>query len=191
MKRLLYRYWPLGGIALLAAVAVFYLIRSEAEKELVRRPVLTEAGLSDGITLTDIHYTQDDPDQGIQWILNAKEVQYSPDRSYFSFRSFHLRLFPEDRPSLELEGAQGDFNKATGEINLRGDLKGHSIDGYRIFADHLRYDHELGLLTTEEPVEIRGPFFTVKGTGLYINLEQEYLRINSGAKTSLDRKILT
>lgn len=191
MKKLLYRYWPLGGILCLAAVLIFYLIESEAEKELVRRPIVTEADLEDGITLTDIHYTQDDPSQGMQWVLEAKEVRFSPDRTYFSFRSFHLKLFPEDRPSLELEGERGDFNRATGEINLKGDLKGYSVDGYRIFADHLLYSHELGLLTTDEPVRITGPFFTVTGTGLYFNLEQEYLKIGSGVTTYLDRKILT
>ncbi len=191
MKRFLYRYWPLLGIACLAAVLIFYLTESEVERELVRRPIVTEADLEDGITLTDIHYTQDDPEQGMQWVLEAKEVRFSPDRTYFSFRSFHLKLFPEDRPVLDLEGEQGDFNRSTGEINLKGDLKGYSVDGYRIFTDHLLYSHELGLLTTDEPVRITGPFFTVTGTGLYFNLEDEYLKITSGVTTFLDRKILT
>ena len=191
MKRLVTRYWPLLGIGILAAVVGFYLIRSGAEKELVRRPIVTDADLEDGITLSDIHYTQDDPDEGMQWVLDAEQVKFSPDRTYFSFRTFKLKLFPEDRPSLELEGKRGDFNKATGEINLQGDLEGFSANGYRIFADHLLYNHELGLLTTNEPVRIDGPFFTVSGKGLYFNLEKEYLKMTSGVTTSMDRKILT
>jgi LPS export ABC transporter protein LptC len=175
----------------MAAVLGFYLLQPGAEKELVRRPVAAEANLEDGVALTDVHFTQDDPENGMQWVLNAEEVRYSSDRSYFSFRSFHLKLFPEDRPSLELEGWQGDFNRATGEINLRGDLKGYSVSGYRIFTDHLLYNHELGLLTTDEPVRVTGPFFTVTGTGLYFKLGEEYLKITSGVTTSLDRKILT
>ncbi len=191
MKPRISRYWPLLGIVMLAAVAGFYLVRSEAEKELVRRPIVTEAELEDGITLSDIHYTQDDPDEGMQWVLDAEQVKFSPDRTYFSFRSFRLKLLPKDRPSLELEGRRGDFNKATGEINLQGDLEGFSASGYRIFADHLLYNHELGLLTTDQPVRITGPFFTVSGRGLYFNLENEYLKMTSGVTTSMDQKILT
>jgi len=160
------------------------------EKELVRQPIVTEASLEDGITLSDIHYTQDDPDKGMQWVLDAEEVRFSPDRTYFSFRSFQLKLFPEDRPSLELEGDRGDFNKATGEIRLRGNLEGHSVNGYRIFADHLLYNHEQGILTTDEPVRITGPFFAVSGRGLYFNLEKEFLRMTTGVTTFLNRKIL-
>lgn len=191
MRKILYRYWPLAGIAFLAVVVVFYLMEFESEKELVRRPIVSEADLEDGITLTDIHYTQDDPDQGMQWDLKAKEVRFSPDRTYFSFRSFHLKLFPEDRPSLELEGERGDFNRATQEISLEGDIRGYSINGYRIFTDHLLYNHELGLLTTEEPVRITGPFFTVTGTGLHFKLEEEYLMMTSGVTTYLERKKLS
>lgn len=191
MKLRISRYWPLLGIVMLAAVAGFYLVRSEAEKELVRQPIVTEADLEDGITLSDIHYTQDDPDQGMQWVLDAEQVKFSPDRTYFSFRSFRLKLLPKDRPFLELEGERGDFNKATGEINLQGDLEGFSANGYRIFADHLLYNHELGLLTTDKPVRINGPFFTVSGQGLYFNLEREYLKMTSGVTTSMDQKILT
>ncbi len=191
MRRLVTRYWPLLGIVLLAAVAGSYLVRSEAEKDLVRQPIVTEADLEDGITLSDIHYTQDDPEEGMQWVLDAEKVRFSPDRTYFSFHSFRLKLFPKERPSLELEGDRGDFNKATGEINLQGDLEGFSANGYRIFADHLLYNHELGLLTTDRPVRITGPFFTVHGKGLYFNLEREYLKMTSGVTTSMDRKILT
>jgi LPS export ABC transporter protein LptC len=184
------RYWPLLGIVALAVVVGFYLFRSEAEKERIRQPIVTDADLDDGITLNDIHYTQDDPEKGMQWVLDAKKVQFSPDRTYFSFRTFHLKLFPEDRPSLELEGHRGDYNKATGLINLQGDLKGRSVDGYRIFAEHLLYNHEEGVLTTDEWVRITGPFFTVTGKGLYFHLEREYLKMSSGVTTTLDPKLV-
>ena len=190
MKRLIAKIWPLLGIVILAAVVFFYLQKSQMEKERIRQPIVTEADLEGGITLSDIHYTQDDPDQGMQWVLDAEKVRFSPDRTYFSFESFHLKLFPEDRPSLELEGDRGDFNKATGEIRLTGNLQGHSVNGYRIFADHLLYDHEKGILTTDEPVRITGPFFAVSGRGLYFNVQEEYLRMTSGVTTHLNRKIL-
>lgn len=189
MKRFVSRYWPLLGIAILGVIVGGYLLKSTEESELVRRPIYTDADLEEGITITDIHYTQDDPDKGMQWVLDAEKVKFSQDRTYFSFRSFQLKLQPEGRPPLELEGKRGDYNKATGQINLSGDLKGVSANGYRIFSEHLLYDHEEGVLTTNEFVEIIGPFFKVSGKGLFFDLGNEFLRMASGVTTTITRKI--
>jgi LPS export ABC transporter protein LptC len=189
MRRFLSRYWPLFGIAALGLVVGFYLFKSEAEKERIRQPIITDKALEDGITITDIHYTQDDPDEGMQWVLDAEKVKFSQDRTYFSFRAFQLKLLPEGRPPLELEGKRGDYNKTTGQINLSGDLKGVSANGYRIFSEHLLYDHDEGVLSTNEFVKIIGPFFTVCGTGLFFDLEEEFLRMHSGVTTTITREI--
>jgi LPS export ABC transporter protein LptC len=189
MRKFVSRYWPLLGIACLALIVGFYLLRSTAEKERVRRPIVTEADLEDGITITDIHYTQDDPDKGMQWVLDAEKVKFSKDRTYFSFRTFQLKLFPEGRDSMELKGKRGDYNKATGQINLMGDLEGISKNGYRIYSEHLLYDHDEGLLTTNEFVTIEGPFFTISGKGLFFDLENEFLKMASGVTTTITREI--
>lgn len=167
----------------------FYLLRSKADKEMVRQPIVTEADLEDGITITDIHYTQDDPEKGMQWVLDAEKVKFSPDRTYFSFRTFHLKLFPKDRAPFELSGQRGDYNKATGQINLSGDIKGFSARGYRIYSERLLYNHDEGFLETDEFVRITGPFFTVAGKGLYFDLEREHLRMRSGVTTTITGKL--
>ncbi len=191
MKRIIARYWPLLGIVLLSGVVIFYMARSARETESVRRPIVQEAELEEGITLSDIHYTQDDPEQGMQWVLDAEEVRFSQDRTYFSFRDFRIKLFPEGRPPLELEGRRGDYDKSRARVNLRGDLKGLSRNGYRISADHLLYNHEDGVLSTDGSVRITGPFFTVTGQGLHFDLEEERLRINSGVTTLVEEDVLT
>jgi hypothetical protein len=45
-------------------------------------------------------------------------------------------------------------------------------------------------LTTEDHVEITGPFFSIAGQGLRLDLEKETVRILSGVTTLIDGKSL-
>ena len=187
MKRLLTKHWPLIGIAILIIVVSFYLIK--AKDEIIKAPILAKFDSEEGLKLNNIHYTQDDPDKGVKWTLDAKEVKFSKDRQSFSFRNFLLKLEPENKPSMELTGENGDYDKNSGEINLRGDLKGSTDNGYRIFANHILYQQKEGYLKTEEPVIINGPFFSINGQGFHVNLNQETLRITSDVTTRINSEL--
>lgn len=187
MKRLLKKHWPLIGIVILIIVVSFYLFK--AKDEIIKKPILAKLDSEEGLKLKNIHYTQDDPDEGVKWTLDAKEVKFSKDRQIFSFRNFRLKLEPENRPSMELAGENGDYDKNSGEINLRGDLKGSTDNGYRITANHLLYQQKEGYLKTEEPIIINGPFFSVTGKGLYFNLNQGTLRITSDVTTRIKSEL--
>lgn len=167
-------------------VVSFYLTRGW--NEILQGRILTNILSEEGIKLENINYTQNSPDDGMKWNLDAKEVKFSKDRQFISFRDFRLKLEPENRPSVELEGKRGDYDRNSGEINLHGDLVGHTNDGYRIITQHILYKHKEGLLKTDEPVKIMGPFFSIAGRGLYLNLEKETLRIISGVTTSIYRE---
>jgi LPS export ABC transporter protein LptC len=165
-------------------VVTLYL--SRAYYEIIEAPFLADIGSEKGLKLKNIHYIQNDPDEGMKWILDAKEVKFSKDRKFFSFKDFRLRLEPENKPSIELEGKKGDYNKNTGEINLHGDLRGNTANGYSIFTEHILFKQKEGYLETEEPVKIFGPSFSLAGRGLYFNLEKETLRIISDVTTRID-----
>ena len=57
-------------------------------------------------------------------------------------------------------------------------------------TQQLSYKQKEGLLTTEDPVEITGPFFSVSGRGLHFDLEKETLQILSGVTTLIDGRSL-
>ncbi|MFP4036163.1 MAG: LPS export ABC transporter periplasmic protein LptC [Desulfobacteraceae bacterium] len=190
MNRIVTRYWPLLGIALLAGVVLAFMLSSSKNGGSLRSSIMQDDELEDGITLSDIHYTQDDPGQGMQWVLDAEQVRFSRDRTYFSFRDFHMKLFPEGYPPLELKGLRGDYDKSTEQISLEGDLRGKSENGYRMWADRLLYNHAKGILTTDGFVRIKGPFFTVSGYGMHFDLVNERLRLLSRVTTSLVEDVL-
>ena len=184
MKKLLKKHWPLILMGILLVVVSYYLIKGR--HEILQGRILTDILSEEGIKLENISYTQTSPDEGVKWSLDAKEVKFSKDRQFISFSDFRLKLEPENRPSVELEGKRGDYDKNSGEINLHGDLQGYTNNGYKIITQHILYKQKEGFLRTEEPVKITGPFFSIAGRGLYFNLEKETLRIMSGVTTSID-----
>jgi LPS export ABC transporter protein LptC len=188
MKRSLLRQWPLIGLGLVLAAVAFYLVRSG--KEFIQDPLIRGVMSGEGVKLKDIQYTQDDPDKGLKWVLNAGEVRFSEDRKSIFFKDFHLKVIPENRPFFELKGRKGDYLRDSGEINLWGDLEGFSGNGYRIVTEHLMINEKLGHVSTDEPVKIFGPFFSVSGKGLIMDLEKESAKILSDVTTTIEQESL-
>jgi LPS export ABC transporter protein LptC len=188
MKSSLLRQWPLIGLGLVLAAVAFYLVRSG--KEFIQGPLFMEAMSGEGVKLRDIQYSQDDPDKELKWVLNAGEVRFSEDRKSIFFKDFHLKVIPENRPFFELKGNKGDYSRDSGEINLWGDLEGFSGNGYRIVTEHLMINERLGHVSTEEPVKIFGPFFSVSGKGLLMDLEKESAKVLSDVTTTIEQESL-
>ena len=188
MKRLFKKHWPLLGIGILLLVAALYMMG--AQKVIMKEALLADIVGEEGLKLKNISYAQNDPDQGMKWTLDAKEVKISKDKTFISFKDFQLKLKPQDRPWVELKGKRGDYDTNSGEINLHGDLQAHTDNGYRIITDHILYKEKEGYLKTEEPVRIFGPFFSVAGRGLYFNPEKETLRIFSNVTTRITKDSL-
>ena len=111
-------------MGILLVVVSYYLIKGR--HEILQGQVLTDMFSEEGIKLENISYTQTSPDEGVKWNLDAKEAKFSKDRQFITFSDFRLKLEPENRPSVELEGKRGDYDKNSGEINLHGDLQGYT-----------------------------------------------------------------
>ena len=169
----------------LLGVIGFYLIG--AQDMLLHKPALIDAVAHEGLSLKDIRYTQDHPEGNAKWTLDAEAVSFSKDKQFMSFTNFLLNLETKDRPSVELKGKRGEYDRKTGVINLWGDLKGHTDNGYQIFTDHMIYKNKEGYLTSEAPVKIIGPFFSVEGLGFDFYIEKKYLRIKTQVTTSIEK----
>ncbi len=162
----------------------------KAPKKFTEDQFLLETVAGDGLKMTNIHYIQNNPLEGVKWILDAREGASSKDMQRISFKTFRLKLEPQNGSSMELKGKSGEYDKRSNEINLRGDLYGMIDDEYKIFTDQLIIQQKEGYLRTEEPVRVIGPFFSIEGKGLFLNFEEETLRILSNVTTRIDRTSL-
>ena len=185
MKRFFKKHWPLFVLGVLLGVIGFYL--TGAQDMLPHKPALVDAVTREGLKLKDIRYVQDHPEGNAKWTLDAEEVSFSKDRQFMSFNNFILNLETKDRPSVELKGKRGEYDRKTGVINLWGALKGHTDNGYQIITDHMIYKNKEGYLTSEAPVKIIGPFFSVEGLGFDFYIEKKYLRIKTQVTTSIEK----
>ncbi|MFC1868355.1 LPS export ABC transporter periplasmic protein LptC [Thermodesulfobacteriota bacterium] len=179
------KYLPIAGIIVLLAVIGFLLIKSGHER--FKDSTLTDIFSEEGLKLKNIHYIQNNPDEGTKWVLDAEEVKFSKDRQHISFNNFRLKLEPENKPFIEMKGNRGEYDKNSHVIELRGDLRGYTENGYRITTEQILYKQKEGFIKTDEPVKITGPFFSVVGRGLRLNLERETLTVISDATTLIER----
>ena len=185
MKPTLKRHWPLLGLGALLALVGFYLLQSG--EVIFKRAIFRGAVPGEGLKLQDIHYVHDDPGSGMKWILDAKEVHFSGDKSFITFEAFRLMLEPQSRPWFKLNGNRGRYSRESGEINLWGDVKGFSENGYRICSQHILINEKQGHLGTDKPVKLFGPFFSVAGQGLFVDLENERAKVLSEVTTIINK----
>ena len=169
------------GVGLLLVLVGIYVMRSG--KELFHDSVLEQVVSGQGIKLKDIHYTQDDPEAGIRWVLDADEVHFSEDRQTISFHGFHLKVLPSGRPALQVTGDNGEYSRATRKAKLWGNLEGMSQDGYRIVTERMLFDEKNGVLMNDKPVQLFGSFFSISGTGIFVDLRKERMKILSKVTT--------
>jgi LPS export ABC transporter protein LptC len=175
--------WPLVGIAILILTVLFYLGRSH--KVVIGEPVLPGAA-AEGVKLENIHFTNETTGDGLRWTLDAKEVRISDDRQRISFTDFLLKLEPQNRQVVHLEGKNGQYDKAAGRIVLSGGLRGRTEDGYTVVTESAVFNQNEGRLTTDEAVFITGPLFSVEGRGLAYDVATEVLEIKSEVKTQMN-----
>lgn len=169
------KYLPIAGILVLLCVIGYYLIKAGYKGI---NPALSELIPETGLTVKDFHTSQDDPEEGTGFVLDADEGTWSQDRQRVSLKRFRLKLEPLDSPAMEIKGNEADWDTVSKVINLSGDLRGEGGE-YRIFTEYLSYEQKDGVLKTDEPVRITGPFFSMSGKGLIFYTEKETFEIVS------------
>lgn len=187
MKRFFKRHWPLVGVGILLLAVAFYF--AKAGKDFIKTTALIKDVLSgEGVNLKDIHYRQDDPDEKVKWVLDAKEVRFSEDRNTIRFFDFYLEVSAEGRPGFSLKGEKGVYQKKIGKIELRGKLEGTYGKEYRFLTEYVAIDEKKATVNNQNLVEIFGPFFTVKGKGLFADLSENRFKILSDVVTTIDHE---
>ena len=189
MKTIQIKYRPISGIIIIVLIIGFFLISKRDKRDKNDFPV-TDIDMGVGQKLQNVRLTNENSEESLRWVLDAIELRFSQDSQHITFNNFQLKFEPENGVFLELSGKTGEISRILNEINLIDNIQGRTENGYTINTENILYRQKDGLLTTDEPVNITGPFFSVSGNGLDIDLVNKTLKITSNTTTIIDKEAL-
>jgi LPS export ABC transporter protein LptC len=181
------RYLPIAGIVILFVILGYFLVKSPGGKG-INKTTISELPPDAGLTGKTLHIVEDHPEEGYRFVLDADQAASSQNEERITLNGVGLRFERKNGLTMEIKGAHGDFNKSLNEISLKGDVQGSSSEGYSISTEDIVFNQKEGVLKTDEPVKMLGPFFSVSGRGLRFYPGKETLRIISNATTMLELK---
>jgi LPS export ABC transporter protein LptC len=176
--------WPIGGILFLLVIVTFFLFK--AQQLGVVSSKIPHLIPGESLKISDIKYSQDYKDGGGKWELKAKEGHFFDNDQFMALKDVLLTLDSFNKTSYTIKGNEGDYFRKTGEIILKGEVLGRSATGYYIETSLLTYRQEDNEVETDEPIKIIGPFFQVKGDGLYIDLSKEKFMVKKNVYTTFN-----
>ena len=112
-----------------------------------------------------------------EWELEAASAQYFKEEESVVFEKVRAAFFGKNEQVYSLEGEKGRLNTQTRAVEAFGGVKLETSDGYRLETASLRYQADKRELSTGDPVEMRGPQGTIKGTGLIVHLDRQQVKI--------------
>lgn len=185
MKRTNIIMFPIIGILVLLMIVAFFLFK-------VPRLAMISSKVPDlipgeSLKINDIEYSQDYKNGEGKWELKAKEGHFFDKRQLVTLKDVTLRLDSFKENSFIIKGDEGDYLRETGEITLRGDVIGTSTNGYQIETSLLIYKQKDESVETDKPIRVIGPFFQVRGDGLYIDLKKKIFTVKGDVITTITK----
>jgi LPS export ABC transporter protein LptC len=186
MAKIPKKYLPIAGMLFLLLVLGYFLVKPGDKG--INKTAINELPPEAGFTGKKFHFVEDHSDKGYKLVLDGDQVTSSLNKDRVTLSGVKLKLESRDGQTMEIKGSEGAFNKDSNEISLKGDIKGYSNNGYSLFTQYIVYKQKEGVLKTDEPVKIVGPFFSASGKGLLFYPEKETFKIISNVTTIIDLK---
>jgi LPS export ABC transporter protein LptC len=181
------KYLPIAGIVILFIVLGYFLIKTPGSKG-INKKMINELPPDAGITGSNLHLVEEHAEEGYKFILDADKAISSQNQDRVTLTGVGLKFERKDGHTMEINGAEGIFDKGRHEISLEGGVQGRSNDGYNVSTEYIVYNQKEGVLRTDKPVKMSGPFFSVSGEGLFYDLEKETFKVISNVTTTIDLK---
>jgi LPS export ABC transporter protein LptC len=187
MKKVPVAMWPIIGIFSLFIIVAFFLFKVQhLDMVSSKTPNLTPG---ESLKISDIKYSQDYKGGGGKWELRAKEGHFFNNDQFMALKDVLLTLDSFNKTSYTIKGNEGNYFRKNGKIILKGDVLGRSAAGYHIETNFLTYRQGDNEVETDEPVKIIGPFFQVKGDGLYIDLGRKKFVVKKNVCTIFNGEV--
>lgn len=124
-------------------------------------------------------------DDRIKWELEADRAEYFKEPDLMVFSDVRVTFYSKNGSMYTLQGKEGRYKKATGDMEVSGDVVGRMSEGYDIRATSLKYKAKEKLLLTEDRVVITGSDLRIEGVGLMVDIEKNLFSLKDKVTTSL------
>jgi LPS export ABC transporter protein LptC len=168
---------------LLLMIAAFFLFKTP--KLVTVSSTTSNLIPGESLKVSDIKYSQDYKNGEGKWELKAKEAHFFDETQLVALKDVLLTFDSFKRNSFTIKGNEGEYFRKTGKIILKGDVTGSSTNGYQIETGLLIYRPKDESMETDEPIRVIGPFFRVRGDGLYVDLKREKFMVKSNVCTTI------
>ena len=155
--------WPIVGIIFLLGIVVFFLFNVQGLGVVSSK--ISNLMPGESLKLSDIKYSQDYKDGKGIWELQAKEGHFIENDQILELKDVFLKLDTFNKTSYTIKGNEGNYNRKSGKITLKGNVLGTSATGYQIETSLLIYRQIADEVETDKPVQINGPLFRINGNG--------------------------
>jgi LPS export ABC transporter protein LptC len=146
----------LGASGVLVSAVWKGVMRKDQQLEQASEPAEAE------MKLTDMEYIEMQEGRRL-WALKASEATYNQEDQKTVLKSVHLTFFLEDGDKAYLESEDGALYAGTKNIELWNDVRADFPRGYSLLSDRAYYEHQKNLVTSEAPIRVTGPEFTLTG----------------------------
>jgi len=182
MKKVPVAMWPIVGIFFLLVIVGYFLFKVPHFGMVSSK--ISNLIPGESLKISDIKYSQDYKDGEGKWELRAKEGHFFDNDQILALKDVLLKLDSFKKTSYTIKGNEGDYFRKSGKIILKGDVLGRSANGYQIQTNLLIYRQEDNEVETDEHIKVIGPFFRVKGDGLYIDLNKKKFMVKKNVCTT-------
>lgn len=175
--------WPIAGILLLLVIAAFFLFK--VPRLIMVSPTASNLTRGESQRVSGVKFSQDYKNGEGRWKLKAKEGHIFDKSQIVVLKDVFLELDTVKSESFTIKGNEGDYFRENGKIVLKGDVIGRSTNGYQIETSLLIYRQKDESVETDEPIRVVGPFFRVKGDGLYVDLKGKRFVVKKNVCTTV------
>ena len=116
-----------------------------------------------------------------EWTLKAASAKYSDSKNEAVLDEISVVFFLENGEKLFLKAQKGLLHTASRDIEVSGNVVLNNEE-YELKTESLDYQHEKRVISSDQPVEIKGPTMKITADALFFDLNTRRTRLSGSVK---------